>query len=139
MCIVEPAGYEIFLLRREDQDGEPTEFIAHESFLATYHQPTTSLEKAAADIGAQLEYEGEVECEGDATMTRVAVRAATTPEQTMATLSNASDVEQQWQVRLHGETQVENWWNSRDENDATKLATTCWSLNYSQYDDVGYV
>lgn len=63
--IVSGAGCDNYLVRREDKNGELREFIAHVSFLTTYNEPTDELQKAAADIEAQLNYEGEVEREGD--------------------------------------------------------------------------
>eukprot|EP00644_Phytophthora_capsici_P009218 jgi/Phyca11/131451/e_gw1.106.57.1 len=44
--IVEPAGYDNFLIRREDLDGQGELIIAHVSFLVKYHHPgqfTTTL------------------------------------------------------------------------------------------------
>ncbi|EGZ26479.1 hypothetical protein PHYSODRAFT_483971, partial [Phytophthora sojae] len=61
--IVSGAGCDNYLVRREDKNGELREFIAHVSFLTTYNEPTDELQKAAADIEAQLNYEGEVERE----------------------------------------------------------------------------
>ncbi|KAG3111505.1 hypothetical protein PI125_g9054 [Phytophthora idaei] len=57
--IVEPVGYENYLVRREDQNEEPEEFIAHVSFLTTYHTRTDLLKKTAAGLNAQLEYESQ--------------------------------------------------------------------------------
>ncbi|KAI9980453.1 hypothetical protein PInf_026347 [Phytophthora infestans] len=48
--IVESAGFENYLLEREDQEGVTERFIAHVSFLVTYHYPTDLLKTAAVDI-----------------------------------------------------------------------------------------
>ncbi|KAE8954810.1 hypothetical protein PR002_g31985 [Phytophthora rubi] len=77
MRIVSAAGYENYLVRREDKNGELREFIAHVSFLTTYHESTDELQKAAADIEAQLNYEGEVEREDDDAETGAVAGTAT--------------------------------------------------------------
>ncbi|KAE8901998.1 hypothetical protein PF005_g9683 [Phytophthora fragariae] len=61
--IVEAAGYDNFLLQREDKGGAPELIIAHVSFLVSYHSPEPLLERAAEDIDAQLEYEEQCEKE----------------------------------------------------------------------------
>ncbi|OWY96738.1 hypothetical protein PHMEG_00032919 [Phytophthora megakarya] len=50
MKIVSDAGYENYLVRREDKNGELREFKAHISFLPTYHEPTDELQKTAEDV-----------------------------------------------------------------------------------------
>ncbi|KAE9293692.1 hypothetical protein PF008_g24732 [Phytophthora fragariae] len=77
MRIVSAAGYENYLVRREDKNGELREFIAHVSFLTTYHESSDELQKAAADIEAQLNYEGEVEREDDDAETGAVAGTAT--------------------------------------------------------------
>lgn len=57
LAIVQPAGYDNFLVRREDSDGSPEDFIAHSSFLVSYHYPRGLLERAADDIVLELEDE----------------------------------------------------------------------------------
>ncbi|GMF59903.1 unnamed protein product [Phytophthora fragariaefolia] len=64
MRIIDVAGYDNFLIEREDRAGG-REFIAHVSFLVAYHQPEAILTQAAADIDAQLEYESQPEGEVD--------------------------------------------------------------------------
>ncbi|OWY94973.1 Enzymatic Polyprotein [Phytophthora megakarya] len=53
---IEPAGYDTFLLRREDKTGEPETVLAHVSFLVSYHFPETLLQQIADDIDKQLRY-----------------------------------------------------------------------------------
>jgi hypothetical protein len=84
--IVEPAGFDNYLIEREDQSGKTEQFLAHVSFLASYHCTPLLLKHAAADIGAQLEYEGaEQQRPDEATTgevvgaTRVSVQVATAP------------------------------------------------------------
>lgn len=75
--IVEDAGYDNFLLEREDKVGEPERIIAHVSFLLSYHYPTPLLERAAADIAEPLEdEERDVVGQNDAT-TRASVSSTT--------------------------------------------------------------
>ncbi|KAE9143392.1 hypothetical protein PF006_g11578 [Phytophthora fragariae] len=57
MVVVEPAGYDNFVVRRCDVVGEGEEYIAHVSFLVSYHYPTSLLQQEAADIAQQLEDE----------------------------------------------------------------------------------
>lgn len=77
MKIIEPAGYENFLIRREDTDGDVEDFLAHVSFLVSYREPVSYLRKAAADINEQLEYEEQFEPQDDATLSSKAARPAT--------------------------------------------------------------
>lgn len=56
--IVEGAGYENYLLRREDKNGKTEMILAHVSFLASYHTPESTLDRAAKDLEEQLEHEG---------------------------------------------------------------------------------
>ncbi|GMF41645.1 unnamed protein product [Phytophthora fragariaefolia] len=72
---IEPAGYDNFLLEREDTNGEPERFIEHESFIVTYHYPTTVLERIATDRVSQLENEDASKRRAIST-TRAAERAA---------------------------------------------------------------
>lgn len=76
--IIEPAGYDNYVVRREDQNEEPEEFIAHVSFLTTYHSKVELLQRAAADLQAQLEYE---EQHADDTPAGTFARATTAPVQ----------------------------------------------------------
>ncbi|KAE8910320.1 hypothetical protein PF005_g21436 [Phytophthora fragariae] len=77
MRIVDVAGYDNFLIEREDTEEKREQFIAHVSFLVTYHQPTTLLKQAAADLEAQLDYESQVEREADLEAAGATTRAAT--------------------------------------------------------------
>lgn len=77
MKVIEPAGYDNFLLQREDKTGESELMIAHVSFMLSYHFPSPLLQQAAADIVEQLRDEDQVG--GDRThgeTARAAVRAA---------------------------------------------------------------
>ncbi|KAE8955754.1 hypothetical protein PR002_g31691 [Phytophthora rubi] len=76
--IVEAAGYDNVLLVREDKSGTPETIIAHVSFLVSYHYPEPLLERAAADIGAQLDYEAREQVDDDEAHA-APVRAAAAP------------------------------------------------------------
>ncbi|KAE9258933.1 hypothetical protein PR003_g35008, partial [Phytophthora rubi] len=52
--VIEPAGYENYVLRREDKTGKPESIIAHVSFMVSFHAPTSLLEQTADDIEAEL-------------------------------------------------------------------------------------
>eukprot|EP00644_Phytophthora_capsici_P018945 jgi/Phyca11/133019/e_gw1.296.3.1 len=78
MRIIEPAGYDNFLLERED--GEDAErLIAHVSFLVSYHRPADFLAVTAADIEAALNYENEQNDNEHAAATSTITRATTAP------------------------------------------------------------
>ncbi|KAE8985907.1 hypothetical protein PR003_g23911 [Phytophthora rubi] len=55
--IVEPAGYDNFVLTREDKTGKTDTLIAHVSFLISYHYPEALLAQVACDIDEQLDEE----------------------------------------------------------------------------------
>ncbi|POM57490.1 Retrovirus-related Pol Polyprotein, partial [Phytophthora palmivora] len=86
--ILEPAGYENFLLQREDKTGSPELIIAHASFLVSYHYPKSTLRQAAADINAQLNYENSSSQGSDVETYRAAVRSATAAADRTATSSS---------------------------------------------------
>ncbi|KAJ8552327.1 hypothetical protein ON010_g10220 [Phytophthora cinnamomi] len=73
----------------------------HVSFLTTYHEPTDELKKAAQDIEAQLNHEGEIENEGDGAQAGAAVGATTAI--TLQQQAN-EDVDMLLQVRRLRET-----------------------------------
>jgi hypothetical protein len=84
--IIEEAGFDNYLVEREDEDEGHEQFIAHVSFLVTYHSPIALLGKVAEDLDAQLEYEdgGEDQHEGDDETTAAVARATTAPVQAAA-------------------------------------------------------
>lgn len=75
--VVEPAGYDNFLLQREDQMGKPETIIAHASFLVSYHYPRSLLQRTAEDIDERLRDEDEVPAAHDEATNRAIVRTAT--------------------------------------------------------------
>ncbi|KAE8984254.1 hypothetical protein PF011_g20849 [Phytophthora fragariae] len=79
MRIVEPAGYETFLVRREDKTGKPEEFIAHASFLVTYYCSADWLATAAEDLAIELEDESTATAERIVEARPTAVRATQSP------------------------------------------------------------
>ncbi|KAE8903105.1 hypothetical protein PF003_g12795 [Phytophthora fragariae] len=84
MWIVEPAGYDNCLLEREDKTGEREQFVAHVSFLVTYHYPVALLREVAADREAQLEHEAAFQRQAhDASAVEI-VGATTAPVRTAA-------------------------------------------------------
>ncbi|KAE8963471.1 hypothetical protein PF011_g29019 [Phytophthora fragariae] len=89
MRIVESAGYENFVLEREDKTGAPEVLIAHVSFLVSYHHPESLLQQAASDLKAELDEEDEDEgagsngaAAGAPIRTATAARTATAPRAT---------------------------------------------------------
>ncbi|KAE8910369.1 hypothetical protein PF002_g27313 [Phytophthora fragariae] len=57
MRVIEPAGYDNFLVEREDTDGDAERHIVHVSFLVTYYYLKELLKQAAADIAEQVDHE----------------------------------------------------------------------------------
>lgn len=92
MRVVEPVGYDNWLVRREDVDGEPEWHIAHVSFLIAYHKPIDLLKRVAVDLEQQLEYESAdkrvPESEAAAKVVRAAEVPTTTPAQGRARKRN---------------------------------------------------
>ncbi|GMF54435.1 unnamed protein product [Phytophthora fragariaefolia] len=103
MRIIDVTGCDNFLTEREDTAEGRVLFIAHVSFLATYHQPEAILAQAAADIEAQLEYESQPEGEVDAEAPRETTEAtaaamhAVTTKRTGKRPYQAGDAEDAWE------------------------------------------
>ncbi|OWZ09634.1 LOW QUALITY PROTEIN: Enzymatic Polyprotein [Phytophthora megakarya] len=57
LLIVEPAGFDNFVLKREDKAGKVETIIAHVSFLISYHYPEPLLDQGALDIDEQIAYD----------------------------------------------------------------------------------
>ncbi|KAE8888166.1 hypothetical protein PF005_g23800 [Phytophthora fragariae] len=87
--VLESAGYDNYLVEREDVAGDPEQFIAHASFLVSYHSPPALLATAAADIEAQLEHEGTLELASDVAQDGEAVGATTARVQAAAAAGTA--------------------------------------------------
>jgi cobalamin biosynthesis Mg chelatase CobN len=84
--IIEEAGFDNYVVEREDDDEGHEQFIAHVSFLITYHSPAGWLGKVAEDLDARLQYEdgGEGQHEGDDEAATAVARATTAPVQAAA-------------------------------------------------------
>ncbi|POM71239.1 Hypothetical protein PHPALM_12208 [Phytophthora palmivora] len=80
MKIVEPAGYENYILQREDKTGCPDSVIAHVSFLVSYYYPELLPNQVAADIDEQLRDKDQVEHERNVEATAASVRTTMTRE-----------------------------------------------------------
>ncbi|KAJ8554882.1 hypothetical protein ON010_g9601 [Phytophthora cinnamomi] len=76
--IVEPAGYDNFVLTREDKTRKAETLIAHVSFHISYHYPEALLAQVARDIDEQLDYEDQRPTR-DEPETASAVRSAKAP------------------------------------------------------------
>lgn len=79
MRVVEPAGYDNYLVEREDDASDRERFIAHASFLVSYYYPATLLNAAAADLEEQLEHEGAFEVQADVETPGATTNATTAP------------------------------------------------------------
>eukprot|EP00644_Phytophthora_capsici_P018904 jgi/Phyca11/133187/e_gw1.353.3.1 len=108
--VLEPAGYDNFLLRREDQYGVGELIIAHVSFLVAYHYPAEHLAKVAEDLVDELEDEGATERTADAETSLETVEATTahvntatarrTGKRTERAVSNPNESEQQCSIMV---------------------------------------
>ncbi|KAG3143832.1 hypothetical protein C6341_g18941 [Phytophthora cactorum] len=76
--VVEPAGYDIYLAEREDDD-EHERFIAHSSFLVSYYYPTSFLKATTLEIEAKFQEDGTIEHEPDGSTVRTALEPTTAP------------------------------------------------------------
>ncbi|EGZ20227.1 hypothetical protein PHYSODRAFT_491041 [Phytophthora sojae] len=77
--VIEPAGYDNYLVKRENVSGVPEQSLAHVSFLISYHHPATFLKMAAADIEEQLEYGDALQLEANEAAAATVVRAEVAP------------------------------------------------------------
>ncbi|KAE8985383.1 hypothetical protein PR003_g23282 [Phytophthora rubi] len=84
MRIVESAGYDNYLIEREDKTGEHEQLVAHVSFLVTYRYPVALLREVAADLEAQLEHEGAFQRQTHDASASAPVGAATAPTRATA-------------------------------------------------------
>ncbi|KAE8997279.1 hypothetical protein PF005_g18158 [Phytophthora fragariae] len=84
MRIVETAGYDNYLLEREDKTGECEQLVAHVSFLVTYRYPVALLREVVADLEAQLEHEGAFQRQAHDASAGEIVGATTAPTRTAA-------------------------------------------------------
>ncbi|GMF15692.1 unnamed protein product [Phytophthora fragariaefolia] len=85
MRVVEPAGFDNFLVEREDVDGQPECYIAHVSFLVIYHRPASTLQRIAVDIKAQLNHEDADGRHSDGAAPTKIIGTTTAPVQTAVT------------------------------------------------------
>ncbi|KAI9996403.1 hypothetical protein PInf_014090 [Phytophthora infestans] len=126
MRIVEPTGYENFVLRREDKTGTPETMIAHSSFLVSYYYPTAGLEKAAQDIDDEVLYEEQVydEVEDGG--------AGDNDEETGAPV-RLEEIRrreaEEWAQKGRPSVRVASWWSYDDGEDGIELGNTSWSTN----------
>lgn len=134
--IVESAGYENFLLKREDGSGEGEAIIAHVSFLVSYYEPTAPLSQIGEDIDEQIRDEdGGWYDEAPA----AAIRAATAATGRSAIAEERNGVKEQWTVLRAGTTRVATWWSDGDGENGTGPAITHWNTNSTRQEtwDVG--
>eukprot|EP00644_Phytophthora_capsici_P005531 jgi/Phyca11/97812/e_gw1.2.879.1 len=83
--ILEPAGYDNFLIRREDLDGCGELKIAHVSFLVKYQHPGQLLQRIGDDLIEELEDEGTHERVQSAATIGEAVETTTAPVSAVTT------------------------------------------------------
>ncbi|KAE9022939.1 hypothetical protein PR001_g13031 [Phytophthora rubi] len=134
--IIEAAGYDNFLLQREDRSGTREVVIAHVSFLTSYHYPEPLLERAAEDIDAQLEYEAQG---GEETMARRPQRLYVQRQYALVQQRHAErqrrqhDVEdgneKQWLIWAVTSTRVADWWRFDGDGGEIGRDSMSWGMN----------
>ncbi|KAG3194604.1 hypothetical protein PC128_g9222 [Phytophthora cactorum] len=107
MRVIEAAGYDNFLVEREDTEDDPERYIGHVSFLVTYYYPTESLRRIAADVEARLEHENTLESGTNLTATTKAVRAAQTTITRPATATRKDGRDQQTVASASADQQLD--------------------------------
>ncbi|KAG3193294.1 hypothetical protein C6341_g223 [Phytophthora cactorum] len=126
MKVIDPSGYENYVLKREDKDGRPELIIAHASFMVSHHSPTSLLQRAANGISEQLEHEDlRARAVGDQT-TGAPVLATTTGDRGGTTKGTRK---RQRAITTVTTATVLHWWNSEDGADGTGPDSTSWSMS----------
>ncbi|KAE9269747.1 hypothetical protein PR003_g31052 [Phytophthora rubi] len=102
MRIIEPVGYENFVLKREDKNGRAELIVAHVSFLVNYQPPVSLLPRIADDLAAQLEH-----------------------EDSSTSTTDSSDKKAKSEYNYNDGVPVLSWWSCEDESIGTEPANTC--------------
>ncbi|KAE9158453.1 hypothetical protein PF005_g32446 [Phytophthora fragariae] len=112
MRVIKPAGYDNFLVEREDTDGDAGRHIVHVSFLVTYYYPKALLKQAAADIAEQVDHErADEETASPVRATTAQINAATAVRGRKRGRRAARD---------QSSSRVSSWW-SYDDDDAARV------------------
>ncbi|GMF62742.1 unnamed protein product [Phytophthora fragariaefolia] len=144
MRIVDDAGYENFVVEREDKTGKPEVLIAHVSFLVSYHHPVSLLQQVATGLEAELDEENEDENIGsDGAATGAAVCTATdhvAAAERVAVQQRheqfRNDEEAERAARGQHSQRVADWWRPDDDANGILLDSTCWSTSSERQDGV---
>ncbi|KAE9006623.1 hypothetical protein PF011_g11496 [Phytophthora fragariae] len=128
--IVEPAGYDNFVLTREDKTGKTETLIAHVSFLISYHYPEALLAQVARDIDERLDEEDQRPTRNEPT-TAAAVRSTKAPAVCAARAGGAkrSRPAMGGSDLMSKESGVAAWWSAEDDDGGTAQVNTCWSTS----------
>ncbi|OWY93208.1 hypothetical protein PHMEG_00037481 [Phytophthora megakarya] len=103
MKVVEPVGYDNWLVRSEDVEGEPEWHITHMSFLIDYHMPIDLVKRAAVDLEQQLEYESAAEGVSEGEAAAKVVRAAQVPPTSSLSSGREREIDRQREACQRGE------------------------------------
>ncbi|GMF51199.1 unnamed protein product [Phytophthora fragariaefolia] len=120
--IVEPAGYDNFVLTREDKTVKKETLIAHFSFLISYHYPDALLTQVAHDIDEQLRYEDQQPAR-DESQAAAPVRAATTPVNQTTRVRVSKRTRETMDMLRNATPRVDVWWNVVVDDDAIRQAS----------------
>ncbi|KAE9168580.1 hypothetical protein PF002_g30580 [Phytophthora fragariae] len=125
MRVIEPAGYDNFLVEREDTDGDAERHIVHVSFLVTYYYPKALLKQAAADIAEQVDHErADEETASPVRATTVQINAATAVRGRKRGRRAARD---------QSSSRVSSWWSYDDDVGGTERVITSSSSSSDPY------
>ncbi|POM62284.1 hypothetical protein PHPALM_28578 [Phytophthora palmivora] len=130
MKIVEPAGYENYILQREDKTGCLETVIAHVSFLVSYYYYRTKLQLILTSS-----YMMKIKS-GTNGMSRQQQRLYEQRRQV-----KVDEQQQRWQSELMEQlhvkttytTRVANWWSCEGGGSGIELDNTCSSTSYSHW------
>ncbi|KAE8964810.1 hypothetical protein PF011_g28530 [Phytophthora fragariae] len=126
MRVIESAGYDNFLVEREDTDGDAERHIVHVSFLVTYYYPMELLKQSAADIAEQVGHERADE------ETASPVRATTA--QINAATPGRGRKRGQRAARHQSGSRVSCWWSYDDDVGGTGPDITSSSSSFDPYE-----
>ncbi|KAE9289896.1 hypothetical protein PR003_g25429 [Phytophthora rubi] len=126
--ILEPAGYDNFVLTREDKNGKTETLIAHVSFLISSHYPEALLTQVARDIDEQLADEDRRPTQHEQTPAAVVRTAAAITSRTTRDGSAKRARTTMGDSAGRG-ARVATWWRDDGEGGAIVPDSTCWSTS----------
>ncbi|GMF55475.1 unnamed protein product [Phytophthora fragariaefolia] len=120
--IVEPAGYDNFVLTREDKTGKKETLIAHVSFLISYHYPDALLTQLRTILTNSFGMKTSSQREMNRGQLRLFVqRRHRLTKRRVSEYRN--ECERQWTMLQNATPRVDVWWNVEVDDDAIRQAS----------------